>query len=272
MFPRLMRESFTDISVAKLGIDASVNQADAELGDEAADAIDGFIGMPHDAMKKGYEYGIMHSRRLEDAYSASPSQNGIKVRQQLDSAFAQIRAALKSKFGNVMTLYRGQEKIDKETTERTTLSWISDPRVAASFAGISPQEMRLKPITDEQIHAALDAYAKTGEVKFPRKRYVRTDVPTNGDGKDEFYYEIYDKDGELVTDGDDLEKEFKDEQAYYQELIDKRTQKLEKIVKAEIPVDDIIWISDRAGQSEFILHNRPGAQGYIDAKGKLIKG
>jgi hypothetical protein len=268
----IIKESFTDISVVKLGIGALVNQADADLGDEAAAAIDAFVGVPHDAIKKGYTFGIMHSRPLEDAYSSNPSPRGIKMRQQLDSAFAPIKSALKSKFGNVMTLYRGQESIDNEKTERTTLSWTSDPRIAATFAGIEPWEMKLKPITDEQIQSALDTYAKTGEVKFLRNRYVRTDTPTDEEGKDEFYYDIYDNHDDLLTDGDDLENEFKDHQRYHQELIDKRARKLTKVVRAEIPVDDIIWITDRAGQSEFILHNRPGARGYIDAKGKLIKG
>lgn len=53
--------------------------------------------------------------------------------------------------------------------------------------------------------------------------------------------------------------------------MDERSQKLKRVIKVEIPIDDIIWISDRAGQSEFILRNRPGARGYIDATGKLIK-
>jgi hypothetical protein len=183
-----------------------------------------------------------------------------------------VKAALKSKFGNVMTLYRGQGEVSTGTPQRHTLSWTSDPRIAAWFAGINPWLMKLKPITDGQITSALETYGKTGEVKFLGKRYVRTETPTNEDGKDEFYYEIYDRDGELLTDGDDLKNEFKDVQEYYQELVDKRTKTLEKVVKAEIPIDDIIWITDRSGQSEFILHNRHGAKGYLDASGKLIKG
>lgn len=271
LFPRLLRESFTDISVAKLGIDALVKQADANLGDEAGDAIEAFIGVPHDAIDKGYSFGIMHSRQLEDAYSTAPSQQGVEIRRQLDSAFAPIRAALKSKFGDVMTLYRGQENIDNEKPDRNTLSWTSDPRIAATFTGITPQEMKLKPITDDQIEAALKIYQDTGKVEWLRQTYVRTDNPTNDATADEFYYDIHERNGEYVTDGDDLRQQFKDDQEWYQELIDKRTQGLKKVITAEIPIDDIIWISDRAGQSEFILHNRPGAQGYIDAKGKLIK-
>ena len=86
----------------------------------------------------------------------------------------------------------------------------------------------------------------------------------------EFYYEIYDRDGEMLTDGDDLAQQFREDQQYYQELISKRDARLAKVVKAEIPIEDIIWITDRAGQSEFILHNRTGARGYIDAQGRKI--
>ena len=270
--PRILRESFTDISVEKLGIDSVVKQADVNLSDEAADAIDRFVGVAHNAREQQDVWGgIMQSRQLEDAYSAKPSEQGKKIRDQLTQAFAPVKTALQSRFGNVITLYRGQEEIDKEQTERSTLSWTSDPRIAALFARIAPWEMKLKPVTDEQIRAALNTYAKTGEVKFLRLRYVRTDIPTEDNGEDEFYYDIYDKDGELLTDGDNLEKAFKDEQSYYQELIDKREAKKSRILTAKIPIDDIIWITDRAGQSEFILRNQAGRAGYVDTKGKLVK-
>lgn len=270
--PIIIRESFTDISVTKLGIDNLVKQADAALEDPAADAIDRFVGVAHNAREQQDVWGgIMQSRQLEDAYSAKPSEQGKKIRDQLTQAFAPVKTALQSRFGNVITLYRGQEEIDKEQTERSTLSWTSDPRIAALFARIAPWEMKLKPVTDEQIRAALNTYAKTGEVKFLRLRYVRTDIPTEGNGEDEFYYDIYDKDGELLTDGDNLEKAFKDEQSYYQELIDKREAKKSRILTAKIPIDDIVWITDRAGQSEFILHNQAGRAGYVDTKGKLVK-
>ena len=179
--PIILRESFTDISVEKLGIDSVVKQADANLSDEAADAIDRFVGVAHNAREQQDVWGgIMQSRQLEDAYSAKPSEQGKKIRDQLTQAFAPVKTALQSRFGNVITLYRGQEEIDKEQTERSTLSWTSDPRIAALFARIAPWEMKLKPVTDEQIRAALNTYAKTGEVKFLRLRYVRTDIPTEG--------------------------------------------------------------------------------------------
>lgn len=268
---RVVRESFTDISVSKLGIDSLVKKADSELNGEAADAIDHFVGVPHNASDLNLTGGLMQSKSLEDAYSASPTSNGKKIRYQLDAAFGPVRQALKSKFGNVITLYRGQGDVSKDSGQRSTLSWTSDPRIAAWFAGVDPRIMRVKPITDEEIKIALKTYADTGKVTFKGKTYVRTDTPTDDPSVDEFYYEIYDRDGDMLTDGDDLEAQFKDDQRYYRELIDQREKKLKTVVKAEIPIDDIIWITDRAGQSEFILHNRPGAKGYIDATGKLIK-
>ena len=271
LHPALLRESFTDISVSKLGIDDLVRKADSELTDAAADAIDRFVGVQPGAMDRGDWGGVMLSQRLEDAYSKDPSPAGLEIRRQLDAAFAPVRAELRARFGDHITLYRGQGEISKDASPRTTLSWTSDPRVAAWFAGIDPRVMKIKPITDDEIRAALETYAKTGKVKFQGKTYVRTETPTDDPNADEFYYDIYDRDGEMLTDGDDLEQQFRDEQEWHRELIDKRNKKLEKVVKAEIPIDDIIWITDCAGQSEFILHNRPGARGYIDATGKLVK-
>lgn len=267
--PIIIRESFTDISVTKLGIDNLVKQADAALEDPAAYAIDNFVGVAHNAQEQGTWGGIMQSRRLEDAYSGNPSAQGVEIRQQLTQAFAPVKAALKSKFGNTITLYRGQT--DTSDTPRSTLSWTSDPRVAAHFAGIEPWELKLKPITNQDVATALKQYLSNGKIKWQGKTYVRTDTPTEDSALDDYYYEIYDHSGELITDGDDIEQQFRDDQLYYNELIDKREAKKSRILTAKIPIDDIVWITDRAGQSEFILHNQAGRAGYVNTAGKLNK-
>lgn len=191
------------------------------------------------------------------------------IKNQLTKAFAPVKAALAAKFGNIITLYRGQTDVSDKT--RSTLSWTSDPRVAAHFVGVAAHEVKLKPITDAEIASALKQYQTTGKVKWQNRTYVRTDEPTDGTSTDEFYYEIYDRSGDLITDGDDLAQQLRDDQKYYQELIDARDSKYSRILKAAIPLDDIIWITDRAGQSEFILHNQSGRAGYVDVTGKLIK-
>lgn len=272
IMPLRLVESFSSIDVSKLGISDLVKQADGNLSGEAADAIERFVGVGPGAADRGEWGGVMLSRQLEDAYSATPSPKGAEIRKQLAAAFEPVRAALKARFGQHITLYRGQGKVENDKAQRHTLSWTSDFSTAAWFVGVDPRLMKIKPVTDDEITSALETYARTGKVKFKGKTYVRTETPTEDTNADEYYYDIYDRDGEMLTDGDDLKRQFKEEQKWYQELVDKRNEKLDRIVKAEIYIDDIIWITDRAGQSEFILHNRPGARGYIDAKGKLIKG
>jgi hypothetical protein len=73
----------------------------------------------------------------------------------------------------------------------------------------------------------------------------------------------------MITDGDDLAEQFREDQAWIAEVIQKRDSKLAKVITAEIPLDSIIWITDRAGQSEFILHNQPGQPGFVPSQGQL---
>jgi hypothetical protein len=64
--------------------------------------------------------------------------------------------------------------------------------------------------------------------------------------------------------------DLKQQQKDVQEIIQKYDQKMKSILVAKIPIDDIIWITNRANQSEFILYNRKGGTGYVDATGKMI--
>jgi hypothetical protein len=260
---RPVRESFTNISVTKLGIDQLVRQADHDLEDPAASAINAFVGITPGASDRGEWGGIMAARRLEDAYSANPTENAQQIRQQLNTAFQPVRDALRTRFGDTIALYRGQGPVPAGSSARNTLSWTSDPRVAAWFSDIPGWLMKLKPVTDQQIKAAVDQYHRTGKVRFLDKTYVRTDQLTNDPASDQFYYEILDSDGDVITDGDNLRHDLAEIQRYLRDLIAQRTKKLGRVKKVSIPIDDIIWITDRAGQSEFILHNRPGSPGYI---------
>jgi hypothetical protein len=270
LFGKSLVENLSNIDVSNLGIGELIDQAESTLPLEASNALDYFIGVTPKAKSRGEWGGIMQSQRLEDAYSSIPSKQGNVVKQQLTAAFEPIKAALRKKFGDVITLYRGQGSVDSASTPRHTLSWTSDQRVAAHFAGVEGWEMRLKPITDQDIDAALKQYHANGKIKWHGNTYVRTDITTDDPTLDKFYYEIFDKSGDMITDGDNIEQQFRDDQTDYQELIDKRNKKLSQIIKAKIPLDDIIWITDRAGQSEFILHNRPNSAGYIDKQGHKI--
>lgn len=259
-------ENIENLSIKKLGLAEIVNHADENLAYPASDAITSFVGGPHDAIKMGQQFGIMQSKKLEDAYSNNPSQEGLKIKQQLESAFEPVKKYLKQKFGNTIKLYRAQRMV-KAQSLRNTLSWTSNERVAAEFAGIEPWEMKLQPITNEMITQALQTYNTTGLVKFNGKTYKRTETPVHKNydlNLDDYYYDIWDND-ELITDGDNLQEEFKDIQQYIQSLIDEREAKKKEIITALIPIDDIIWITDRFNQSEFIVKNNPRSSAYITA-------
>ena len=265
-------ESLTGISADELGISALIDRADDGLDGEAASAIDAFTGMGPGAKHQGIWGGIMQSNRLEDAFSDSPSPRGMAARQQIEMAFAPVKQELRQRFGNTITLYRAQGAINPDAKQRHTLSWTSDYPVAAEFAGVDARLLKLKPIDDLEVEQAFRKYENTGRLKWRGREYVRTDSTTNDPSVDEFYYDILDRDGDVITDGDDMRAELESAQKSIQDLIDRRDQRLSTIVSADIPVDDIIWITNRAGQSEFILRNRVGTRGHIDQHGILVPG
>jgi hypothetical protein len=144
-----------------------VFDADENLPDPASRAITDFIGHPPGRPDPEHHgVGFMHERRLEDAYSPNPSEEGREIRQQLEQHFAPVKEALRQLFGDRIELYRAQMTLQGDEKHRNVLSW-------------------------------------TGDLKFAEH--------INGRG------------GELLT------KTF--------------------------PLDDIVWISDRANQIEFIMRN-----------------
>jgi hypothetical protein len=227
-------------------------ESSLSITSEATRALDTFVGIPHNGIEMGMEGGIWSEHRLEDAYSKNPSERGIKIRQEIEQAFAPIRKALQAKFGNTVTLYRAQRPVASETP-RNALSWTCDPYVALHFAG-APRRLP-KPITDADISAAVAEYEKIGYVLFRGKEYERSEDNPK-------YYNIYKsgvhRDHGFETDGDNLEADLKERQAYFQEFHDLQAEARKKIVTKDVPIQDIIWITDRANQSEFIINNRGG--------------
>ena len=234
-------ERFSEFSVDSLGLGDVIRRADQSLSGLAERAIDAFVGIPHNGIEMGLEGGIMAEYRLEDAFSPNPSEKGKQVKADITRAFAPVKAALKQKFGNTVKLYRRQA--DKRAVDRHTLSWTIDPEVAKQFAGVGKL---VKPLSDAEIKQYLQTYQSIGKVKVGRYEYIRTDDPE--------YYDIY-QNGELITDGDDLEAELKQRQTDQQELLAQQQQKLKTIIEADIDIDSIIWVTNRANQSEFIVRN-----------------
>lgn len=74
---------------------------------------------------------------------------------------------------------------------------------------------------------------------------------------------------EHITDTESVREFINGVNEMRQETIDDNAKRESKILKAEVSLDDIIWVSDRAGQSEFIVKNYPGSSAYIDNTGVL---
>lgn len=244
-------------TLKELEIADLVDQADQALPLEAEHAITSFVGMGAGAAKSGVESGIMQQRRLEDAYSDRPSPRGLQVRKEIDDAFKPIKQKLRQLHGNTIRLYRHQEDLGDDIQTRNVLSWTSRDKVAQFFAGINHA---VEPIADKTIRKIVDTYNKTGKAQFGKYEFER----------DEDYPDSYiiSYDGEELTDGDDLEEFLRDKQKERNEQIAKQEKMKERIVQKDVNIDDIIWITDRANQAEFIIKNNSTSSGHISNKNK----
>lgn len=175
--------------------------------------------------------------RLQKAY-----QENNDLAKEIDEKFEPVRKIIRSIYGNYITLYRGVRDYEpsEHDQKRVIYSWTSDIRVAKKFAGIP----KYKPITDEDIERTVNQFNKYGFVKFRGHYYKRTlDDPE--------YFNIYDRNKNFITDGDDLEEILKSDQ----EGIDDILKNKGNVITRNVNVDDIVWITNDYNCKEFIVKN-----------------
>lgn len=169
------------------------------------------------------------------------------IAQEIEKAFEPVRNALPPK----ITLYRGVrlESGHSEWQNAYLESWTSDRRVAELFAGLRVGDSLKSTLydikTDEEIAKAIDQYEKTGFLKFDNHYYVRNkEYPE--------YYDIYDKNKNYITDGDNLERDLTRDNEEKKKL---NSEKLEgsKVFEEEIDRDRIVWITNSLGSKEYIV-------------------
>jgi hypothetical protein len=169
---------------------------------------------------------------------------------EIVKAFAPVKALLHQIFGDTITLHRGQRNYseDKLNMDRTLFSWTFDERVAKDFAGQGSRNLYNIPKV-EDIEKAVARYERTGFTTFGRYKYKKSQEYPD-------YYYIYDKDNNMITDGDDLRKQLmRDREG---RIHDNEVQKKRGEVKTfEIPIDDIAWITNNLNSKEFITHINP---------------
>jgi hypothetical protein len=230
--------------------------ADDALPEEAQDAVTRFVahGPKGRDADDSMRVPIMSAWALEDAFSREPSSAGKKVREQLDAAMAPVREKLRQRFGPTVRLYRAQQPVPENVKPRNVLSWTLDPKVADSFAGVEPGAL---PMTDAEIDALVKAFEEKGEV-----RVGRTIIRHNAEDGRVDLYSAADEYGDesLITDifttgtpSDAVRSHFMQEREYAEELLAKNTKRRQRIIQRDVPVEDIVWITDRANQAEFIV-------------------
>lgn len=227
----------------------AVKPLDAKLEGDFARAMDDWVGGSHDTMSKGINGGLMMPERLE----------GLPP-QQLDQMAAPVRDILRKAYGDTITVYRGEGGGNPSTGRAGNLmSYTTDPQVAERFAGAQTKAMPL--ISDAEIAAAEKQLAAAGEVTIGGKTYRQKP------GSE--YVDIYDRDGHFVTDTDSLRSDLGSLNEWRSGLNTDRDAALQKVRAVQIPVDQVVWATDRFGQKEIIA--KAGAEQPVP-NGERISG
>lgn len=171
------------------------------------------------------------------------------IAQELERAFAPIRATFKSK---TIKLYRGVQQSEKfDQNSKSLYSWTLSRREAAYFAGLATRSGMVRhrqPLSDAEIEALYQKFAKTGYIKYRSHYYIRSKEHPD-------YYNIYDNSYSMVTDGyfpKDFKRTLKSDQEWDIEQKDK-IETRGTVLERDIPVDKIVWITNNLGSLEFIV-------------------
>ena len=263
------------------------DKADEALKGDAERAVTEFIGLPVGAKDKpDVVSGIMSGQRLEEAFRDA----GSAISKALDKAFKPVRERIRKITGDTVTLYRLQRPVEPlpedvvrgsvPEGERSVLSWTADPEFADQLA-LGGRRPLPPPFTEEEIQKAEADLAEKGEVQITKNtRLVKQTVtigigPKTGQQVDEIT--IFSGPGtgvipaQEITDTGSVREYMESLNADRQSDQADVDASRQNIVRAEVSLDDVVWVSDRAGQSEFIVRNDPASSVFIDETGTLIE-
>jgi hypothetical protein len=240
-------------------------EIDRSLPDEAERAISSFVGSDID--KKIY-FGIMNANWVEDAYSDNPSEKGERIRKQLEQAIAPLKDKLREVYGRFVPLYRAQMPY-RPGKKRNTLSMSQNIEfVKYWFYGSrhGPRKLYIVTISapeypdmlyNEQLKSK-GFYDKEKAIKYSKdilkSQWMQDQVEEHNDFLKSQYPEE-----DLVT-ANDFVIEIEEDLREYERAEDVRKGEpgeiRGRVAHFLVPIDDIIWITNRAGQKEFIVKNK----------------
>jgi len=241
--------------------------ADAALPPDAAKAVDEFVGHPAGEPREG-AVGFMRGAELERiARGANPS-----AAASLEEAFAPIRERLRKQVGDTIRLYRVQQPVTTpasrlagfDSDERAALSWTTDPKLARQLADATRSSAI---IPESRIVELEQEMERTGRATISPSRWLeRMSVDTMEFDPQGEMIAIMGPDG-MVTDTDSVREYVEGINEWRREDNAAQSERAQKIVVRDIPLDEVMWVTDRAGQSEFIVRNRQGLTAFIPPTG-----
>lgn len=231
---------FSDFAKTMLGklrpskIGPAFDAADEALTGPAAKALEEFTAFPPHAYKNPDFTGIMNPQSL-DAIDAIPEMEP-------------LRDLLHGYFGNTMPLARYQRPVPADASPRKFLSWSSDPEFISGYAGTK----RVPRAYDEDFIRRMEQeYADTGVANIDKTYRL-----VNEDGIPQIF-----RHNEHITDADSVRDYINGLNEDRQWYLDFNDKKLRNVLTEKIPLEDILWGTDRGNQSEFIVRNRSYAEG-----------
>lgn len=227
----------------------AADSADAEISSNSAasKALDRFFGGDKESLN-AIGMGVWGFEALEKV-----SKDGGPEWKAIESAFSPVRQKIRDVYGNSVRLFRSEAAmrdsgLSEEDKARTLFSYTLDPYYAGHHAAGSLAALRANVPTEDAIQGLLKEYAENGKVVIDFGIGKHTLVRSKDDPD---LADIYDGE-EYITDTEP-EEFIRSEAKDLAEKIEKRDKALEKVVARDIPVDDIVWVTNRGNQHEFVV-------------------
>lgn len=227
-------------------LSAASSIEEPELSRDAELAMTKFIGHSRDTDR---EAGIMDSDELERVL-----RENSPIAQEIEKMFAPVREQLRRQLGDKVILYRMQRRFDEpdKPSDRECLSWTANKDFALSWAGYQPPVYRV--FSDEENY---DGNYEAVEEVLGKPPYFTSEEQANAAAQK-------------------LKRHFPDIAV---DKYDEGSPPQFPIVEKEIPLDNVLWYSNRANQHEFVVRNSGESElkvddfvnNYVDYTGNLSR-
>jgi hypothetical protein len=212
------------------------------IGGVAANAIDDFVG--HKLNPEEGAIGLMDPTKLEDAYSPNPSAEGVIIKNKIEKIMIPFRSKLHEIYGRYIPLYRN-EYIDTPKV-RYTLSYTMDKKFAEFL-----HYQHEKPMVYYTIEEFIEIPGISGGYWTNMQKQDMKNIM----GTYQTYFEDK-KEAQKIAKQLTLKTGNKYRAVRDEDSVNEFKDVYGKLKFNLIPPEDVIWVTDRANQQEFIVKNK----------------